>query len=281
MASFTEQLPVFYLAIPLLLSAQEPGADTLHLSISKAETIFLQRNLTLLANQYNIDIGKALVEQAKVWDNPVLSTDQNIYDGKFFRYTRENGQLYGQVFIQLQQLIRTAGKIKKQTQLARDNVLTNEAQFKDIMRNLRFQLTADLNNLAQLQQVARLGQTELVTLQVMAKGMEEMLKTGDISQKENLRIKALVFSLQNDYAENLRQQWDLQKEIALLLQLKDNVWVVADAVQPIPVGQVNGLRIADLQDLALRNRPDLQSSQAQVAMQQHNITYQKRWPYPM
>jgi cobalt-zinc-cadmium efflux system outer membrane protein len=262
------------------LSAQEPASDTLHLSIPQAETIFLQRNLTLLANQYNIDISKALVEQAKVWDNPVLNTDQNVYDGKFFRHTRENGQLYGQVFIQVQQLIRTAGKIKKQTQLARDNVLNNEAQFKDVMRNLRYVLTTDLNNLAQLQQQVSINQAEMATMQTLARGMDEMLKTGDVSQKENLRIKALLFSLKNDYADNLRQQFDLQKEISMLLQLKEPTWVVADAGQPITAGQVSGLRIADLQDLALRNRPDLQLSQSQLALQQHNIAYQKALAVP-
>src|SRR6218665_2860042 len=89
--------------LPIILNAQQTGADTLHLSIPKAEEIFLKKNLSLLSAQYNIDINKALVQQAKLWDNPALNTDQNIYDGKFFPHTTENGQYYGQVYIQVQQ----------------------------------------------------------------------------------------------------------------------------------------------------------------------------------
>ncbi len=68
-----------------LASAQNP--DTLHLSVPEAEKLFLQNNLFVLAQHYNVDINKALVQQARYWDNPVLNTDQNIYDGKFFRHT--------------------------------------------------------------------------------------------------------------------------------------------------------------------------------------------------
>jgi len=47
--------------LPGHIWAQQTTADTLHLTITKAEEIFLQKNLILLANQYNIDINKALV----------------------------------------------------------------------------------------------------------------------------------------------------------------------------------------------------------------------------
>lgn len=266
--------------VPITMVAQQTNTDTLQLTVPKAEEIFLQKNLTLLANQYNVDINKALVQQAKVWDNPVLNTDQNIYDGKFFRHGTENGQMYGQVYIQVQQLIRTAGKIKKQTQLAQDNVLSAEAQFNDVMRNLKFVLTTDLNNLAQLQHVASVYKSEMQTMQTLVKGMDEMLKIGDISQKENIRIKALLFSLQSDYNDNQRQQYDLQKEIATLLQLNDTTWVIADAGQPFTDKQIEELKITVLQDSALQLRPDLAFAKSQSVFQQHNISYQRALAKP-
>src|SRR5690242_3388866 len=102
-------------------SAQSPG-DTLVLTLPEAEKLFLQKNLALLSQQYNIDINKALVQQARYWDNPVLLTDQNLYDGKFFRHTKVDNQQYGQIYLQLQQVIKTAGKRNKLVQLANDNV---------------------------------------------------------------------------------------------------------------------------------------------------------------
>ncbi|MEO6231669.1 MAG: TolC family protein [Ferruginibacter sp.] len=265
---------------PQLLPAQQTSRDTLQLTVPKAEAIFLQKNLTLLANQYNVDINKALVQQAKVWDNPTLITDQNIYDGKFFRHTTVNGVQYGQVYIQVQQLIRTAGKIKKQTQLAEDNVLSAEAQFNDVLRNLKFVLTTDLNNLSQLSNTAAVFQSEMQNLKALVKGMDEMLKLGDISQKENVRIRALLFSLQNDYSDNLRQQFELQKEIGSMLQLNDSVWVVADAGTTLSASEISNLSVGMLQDSALQLRPDFMLVKTQAAFQQHNISYQKALAKP-
>lgn len=262
------------------LSAQQTTVDTLTLTIPQAEEIFLKKNLTLLANQYNVDINKALVQQAKVWDNPVLLTDQNIYDGKFFRHKTENGQQYGQVYLQVQQLIKTAGKIKKQTQLAQDNVLSAEAQFNDVMRNLKYVLSTDFNNLAQLQHIASVYQDEIQTMQSLAKGMDAMLSLGDVSRKDNIRIKALLFSLQSDYNNNLKQQYDLQQEIATLLQQDKNTWILADASQSFDETNISGLNIAALQDSALLLRPDLAFARNQSVFGQHNIAYQKALAKP-
>ena len=268
------------LFFPYHTNAQAPVADTLKLTISQAEEIFLQKNLALLANHYNININKALVEQAKVWDNPVLNTDQNLYDGKFFRHTKVGDQYYGQVYVQVQQLIKTAGKIKKQTQLAQDMVLSSEAQFNDLMRNLKFSLATNMNNLAQLQHTASVYQNEMQTMKTLVSGMDEMFKIGDISQKENIRIKALMFSLQNDYNENIQQQTDIQKELAELLQFTDNIWLVAEASQLLPAQQINSLIYKELQDSALQLRPDLSVAKIQSIYEQHNIEYQKALAKP-
>jgi len=69
------------------LSAMAQSADTLSVSLQDAEKQFLQKNLMLLSAQYNVDANKALIEQAKLWDNPILVTDQNVYtNGKWFEH---------------------------------------------------------------------------------------------------------------------------------------------------------------------------------------------------
>jgi hypothetical protein len=131
----------FLLAVTFIISAQTP--DSVHITLVDAEQIFLQKNLSLLAEKYNIDISKAQVQQAKYRDNPVLNTDQNIYDGKFFRHNKD----FGQVYVQLQQLIKTASKRNKLIQLANDDVLSAQQQFNDLMRNRRFILRNDFSTL--------------------------------------------------------------------------------------------------------------------------------------
>ena len=91
---------IILLTVVLIIScAVRAQTDTVKLSLPEAEKIFLQKNLSLLAAKYNIDANQALVQQAKLWDNPVLSTDQNIYDGKkgdgqFFRHDANNGTFF-------------------------------------------------------------------------------------------------------------------------------------------------------------------------------------------
>ncbi len=270
---------IFIFSSPQLAAAQR-SVDTLTLTVSRAEEIFLQKNLSLLAEHYNIDIHKALIRQAKVWDNPVLNTDQNIFDGKWFRHTSENGQAYGQVYIQVMQLIRTAGKIRKQTKLAEDNLSGAEAQFADLMRNLRFTLSTDMNELARLQNTAAVYQNELATMESLVRGMDEMFRQGDVSQKENIRIKALMFSLQNDYNDNIRRQFDIQKELGILLQLQDSVWIRSDSGDILPAEQIKNVALTELKDTASTSRPDLNMMRAQNQFQVHNLALQNAMKYP-
>jgi cobalt-zinc-cadmium efflux system outer membrane protein len=255
-----------------LASAQTP--DTLRLTIPDAEKLFLQNNLMLLAQHYNVDVNKAFVQQARYWDNPVLNTDQNIYDGKFFRHNKD----YGQVYLQLTQLIKTAGKRNKQIQLANDQVLSAEQQFTDLLRNLRFTLRTDLTTLDQQLRTLKIYTDETGSLQQLVKGMDAQLQAGNISQKDNIRVKALLFNLQSDAAGLQSQIADTQKELATLLQVKgDTVYlpVIADTVAP-----TLSYNLAQLLDSARTNRPDYQLAQTNLQSQQHNLAYQKALAVP-
>lgn len=266
------RLSVFLLLILIAGKNHAQKTDSLYLKFSEAEKIFLQNNLSLLSARYDIDINKAYKQQAGYWDNPVLSTDQNIYDGKFFRHKTVNGQEYGQVYVQLQQLILTAGKRNKLIKLANDNVLTAEQQFNDLLRNLRFVLSSDFNNLNQLWQTNRIYNNEIDAMQKMVTGMDEQLKVGNISQKDNVRVKALLYSLQSDQADLLRQVADIQKDLRVLLNVSDSTFVVP---QLDMLAGNEGIILQTLLDSAKTNRPDFQLSQINLLSQQHNLAYQK------
>jgi outer membrane protein, heavy metal efflux system len=266
------RLLCFFLLITGISKAQSP--DSVQTSLPQAEKIFLQNNLSLLAQQYNVDISKAVAQQAKYWDNPVLNTDQNIYDGKFFRHTKD----FGQIYLQLQQVIKTAGKRNKLIQLANDDVLGAEQQFNDLMRNLRFVLRNDFNLLHQQFQTLRIYTTEIASLKNLAAGMDAQLQAGNISQKDNIRIKALLYSLQSDAADLQRQVADTEKEFATLLQVKGDTVFIPQADE---VGTITILfSLAALLDTAKNNRPDVQLAQTNLLSQQHNLNYQKALAVP-
>ena len=52
--------------------AQSSANDTIKLNINEAEKIFFDKNLSIVAKQYDIDMAKAAVVQAKLISNPTM-----------------------------------------------------------------------------------------------------------------------------------------------------------------------------------------------------------------
>jgi cobalt-zinc-cadmium efflux system outer membrane protein len=270
--------------IPLLIFTSalkaQSLADTLALTFQDAEKQFLANNLELLAQKYNIDASKALITQAKLWDNPTLSTDQNIYDGgskKFFYHNTNLGQ--GQVFVQLSQVFSTAGKRGKQVQVAKDNAQVQEAAFNDLMRNLRYNLQLDFGQLSTLIEQGKVYQVEINSATNLVNGIQKSFDAGNTSMKDLVRLKALLFGLQNDRIENSRQINDLQTELKTLLGANETAYI-----NPINTDQQQrqsaGLDIPALIELAKVNRADYLSNQYQLNSATHDLAYQKALAVP-
>lgn len=254
--------------------------DSLRLSLSEAESLFIKNNLSLLAAKYNIDANKALIEQAKLWDNPILVTDQNIYaDNKFFAHGKDaNGQVTGQYFIQIQQLIKTAGKRSKWISMAATNAKISELQFNEVMRNLKYQLRTDYFSIAQKIGVHELYQKELHEIKLLLEGMKFQLSSGNIAKKDYLRIEALVLSLNQDLVENDRQLADEESDLKSLLQINGNVFIrTTERILNLPK---QTLTIETILDTSRLYNSAYQIEQTQLIYQQQNLSYQKALKVP-
>lgn len=249
--------------------------DTIKLSLPEAEKMFMEKNLSLLASKYNIDVNKALIEQAKLRDNPVLVTDQNIYAGnKFFAHGKDaNGQVEGQYFIQIQQLIKTAGKRSKWVAMAVTNAKLSELQFNEVMRNLTYQLRTDYYTITKLIGTQQLFNSELKVLDKLLAGMAAQLQAGNIAQKDYLRIQALRMSMQQDLLDNNQQLGDTQTELKTLLQITDNRMIETEADSKLPVN--NNLSLDGILSIAKQYNSAYAIEQTQFVYQQQNLSYQK------
>lgn len=260
------------------LQAQEKR-DTLLLSIPAAEKIFLQKNLSLLAARYNINANEALIRQAFLWDNPIISTDQNLYDQQagLMKHGGNNGQL----FLQVQQLIRTAGKRSKLAQLSEDNTAIARAQFDDIVRTLRYTLVNDMLQVQSLLQSRQVYSTGIAEISQLVNGMEAQLNAGNISLKDFTRLKALLFGLQSDVALIQTQLIPLQDEIKLILQSTDNSFVKPDIpARAASLASTILPAAAILVDTAKVYRPDLAIERNQLAYSNDNVILQKALAKP-
>ena len=253
--------------------------DTLSLSTPEAEKIFLQNNLSLLAARYNVDANRALIRQAKSWDNPVLSTDQNIYDaqGGFFKHDANSGQVY----VQVMQLIKTAGKRNKLAQLAADNTTLSSEQFDDLVRTLRYTLISDLFEVDHQLKLKRVYDSEIGEFQTLVSAMDAQLKAGDISVKDNMRVKALLFSLQNELAGIDAAIIPIESEIKLLLKNNATGFIKPKLDYYLPDLIKTNLPPAEqLIQMAADNRADLKQAKTQLDYQTHNLAYQKALAKP-
>lgn len=261
-------------------TAQDTTTDTLSLTISQTDRLFLDKNLQLLAQHYNIEASKALVQQARLWDDPTLTTDQNVYaNDKWFEHgTNPDGSPKGQYFIQLQQLIKTAGKRGKQIAMAQTNTQISEWQFTELMQQLKFQLHADLYTTARLIALRELYQEQNSQLEELRTGMQAQFNSGNIARKDLLRVQALQIGLQQEMTANLKELEDNQSELKTLLQITGNVFirpvVAAGGVPSLATG------IAALIDTARQNNASYNLETLQVQLQQQNLAYQKALAVP-
>ncbi len=285
LAKITCSLCCLYFLQTNITFAQEPAllppADTLRLELKQAEKMFLDNNLQLLAEHYNIQSQQSLVEQARKWENPVLNTDQNVYaNNHFFQHgTDANGNAQGEVYAQVQQLIKTAGKRGKQIDLARTNVNLAEWQFKSVLRNLRATLIKDYCTVAQLQGNEQLYNENMQQLTKLLDAQGQELNAGNIAKKEYLRVNALIVSLQQDMTDNAKDLNDAQNELKTVLGVTGNKFIQpiladSESAELTPVG------IMQLVDSAKQNNTDYQQEVYQLQYNRQNLRLQKALSVP-
>ena len=274
---------ILQLLLLLTLSAGNVNAqqvtDTSFVTLPTAEKMFLEHNLSVLAARYGIDANRALIRQAKLWDNPILTTDQNLYDkqGGLFKHDQNNGQFY----LQVTQLIKTAGKRNKAAQLAIDNTTLSEQQLDDILRSLRFTLRSDLLEVNHLLKIKGVYDREITEVNKLVYGMDLQLQAGNVSVKDNLRIKALLFSLQNELVNVKAQLIPIENEIVFLLNNNDNRFIRPELEYKFK--ELTTLSVPPIDEMiarAVTQRPDSRMAQTMVNLQTHNVVYQKALAKP-
>ncbi|MBD0367902.1 MAG: TolC family protein, partial [Flavisolibacter sp.] len=266
---------IYFVIFFIAFRASGQTNDTLQLSLGDAEKLFLQKNLLLLAAHYNVDATQALIRQARLWDNPTLITDQNLYDGRFFRHSKLPGsnEPNGQIYIQVQQLIRTGGKISKLTDMASTNARISELQLEALIHNLRYTVRTDFYHLAQLHSALTLYEQEGTQISKLLYAMQAQLKAGNIAQKDFLRIQALQLSVLQEATGYKNEIADVQAELKMLLSIKENVYI-----KPLVPASKVSLQIPALDSLlqyAKNNNPDYILEQTDLLYQQQNLRYQQ------
>jgi outer membrane protein, heavy metal efflux system len=275
--------PVFalFLAFSLIQSRAQAPSDTLNLTLDSAERLFLEGNFQLLAQKYNIDIQKAQVVQAKLYPNPNLSAFYSLYNPNtktFFPVgSGENG---GQLAVQLSQLVYLAGQRNKQVKLAEAGSRLAEYQFYDLIRTLKYTLRTDFYNIYYLRRSALVYSDEIKSMQQVVDAFNEQEGKGYIAEKEVIRIKAQLYSLQSEFNDLVNRINDVESEVRLVLQVKTSF--IEPMVDTAAVESLNpaAYTLNTLLDSAYKNRTDLMIVRTNVEAGKLNYNYQKALAVP-
>ena len=256
-----------------------PVADTLSLSIDSTEALFLRNNFLLLAQKFSIDIAKAQVIQARLYPNPNFNFSTTVYNPitkKIFPLSNE-----GEVISSVSQMIILAGKRNKLVHIAEANVQLNEFQFFDLIRTLKYTLRTDFFNIYYLQHSAKVYDSEIKALTQIVAAFETQKGKGYISQKEVIRIKALLYSFKSEYNDLNNKISDVQSELRLLIQVKPSVYIMP-AITNAAITQLDPLKfsLATLLDTAYTHRTDLLIAKQNTTINKLNYTYQKALAVP-
>ncbi|KAA4072545.1 TolC family protein [Bacteroides ovatus] len=248
-----EFLISFFLLLTGGICAQQATTGTL--TLKEAEQRFLERNLSLIAERYNIDMAQAQVLQARLFENPVISLEQNVYNrlnGKYFDFGKE-----GETVVEVEQVIRLAGQRNKQIKLEKINKEIAEYQFEEVMRTLRQELNEKFVQVYFLSKSISIYEKEVNSLQELLAGMKLQQEKGNISLMEMSRLESMLFSLKKEKNERENELLTLRGELNVLLNLP------GDAVVKLSLDEevLKQLDLSQLSFAALKamgnERPDL------------------------
>lgn len=199
----------------------EPNFSQTALSLEQCENLFQKSNLSLLAQQYNVDASKAAVIQAKIWDRPYVSSELNLLNppaNKMF----DVGS-YGQKTLAIQQLIYLGGKKRKEVDFAKSNVGISELQFEQLLRNLRFELQQSFYQVYFNQKKANSLKSQLANLDSLINTYSVQAEKGNVPLKDVVRLQSLSLFFKNELLDIQKDIFVQQENLKILTNTSENI----------------------------------------------------------
>jgi len=260
----------------LVASASAQRADSLHLDLSRADSLFLANNYQLLAARYQVRSDSALIRQARLWDNPSFSAE---FGFNSINSPRPDIGKNGQTAYSVDQVIQLAGKRNKNIQLATLNADYSEAAFQELMRTLKWQLHTAFTQLYFKQRSLGILSEQQQVLQKIVSAYKSADSSGSVAHAEYMRLAQLQLSLKNDYLSIAGDLNDLQGQLQELLGVEQPVVPQID-VETEESKMPDNLPIQALLQKALQDRPDMHMSRLDTQTAAANYNLQKALAVP-
>lgn len=254
--------------------------DTLRLTLAQADEQFKAHNLNLLAAQLGITENKAYEIQSQLRINPTVYVETMPYNQQR-REVLPFRQTNSEQLVQVQQLIRLAGKRNKQLAVAKTTTDIATDRLYDLLRTLTYQLHTSFYELYYGQQSLDVYDQEMLTLQQTVALYQQQYDKGNVALRDLTRLKAYLFNLTTERQQLLRRLTDDQADLAVLLNANPATFIqpvlTSDALNQFTIDQLN---INNLYQLAEQHRFDLKGYRDLAKQEHQNLTLQKALAVP-
>jgi cobalt-zinc-cadmium efflux system outer membrane protein len=268
----------FAIGILLITSYVTPAlatgssADTV-ISLGEAKARLINYNLRLLSSYYDINIAKARVIEARVWNNPYFIFNGDMWNSE----TNEYFAVRNQLLVQIEQTFSIAGKHTQSVKLARVGVEMSEKQLEDVIRSLLLELSLTYNNVAALQQKEMLYLQVMTNYDRLMESTRKQLEVGAISVTESVRLEAEYLSVKTNALNIHGEKEKALSELRVLLRYpRDTVFFVEQRLPAI--GQE--FDPAYLGEQAVTSRADVELVRLEVKYQERNLKLQRSAAVP-
>ena len=258
---------IYFLGFTAISIAATGQAKDTVLSFTQAKARLMKANLSLLASYYDINIAKAGVIQARVWNNPYFVFNGDLYsneENEYFHFRNQH-------LLQIEQTFSYAGKHTNTVKLARVGVEMAEKQMEDVLRSLLFELGNTYCNLAALQEKQILYQQVILSYDKLMAATRKQLELGAISLTEALRLESEYINVKTDALANFNEKENVVSNLKVLLRFPLDTTVYVEQKIPIVAQEFDPAALADQ---AVAVRPDVQFKKIGKKYEERNLKLQ-------
>lgn len=265
------------LGLLLLLLAQQFSFAQKSMTLEACESEFLKNNLFLLAEQYNVEASKALTIQARIWENPILSTELNAYnpvDDTYFDIGKSGQKEFG-----IEQILYLGGKKRNEVNLAKSNEGLALLQFDDVLRNLKYELRKNFLILYYNVEKTKATEKQLSNIEEVIASYSHQVQKGNIPLRDLVRLQSLFLNFKNEQIQIADEVINAQATLQLLInQQNDIIPFIGDNFSRYL--STLSINLDTLQNQALNNRPDYLLRQKEIEYSNNLLKYQKSLSIP-
>ncbi|RIZ67146.1 MAG: TolC family protein [Methylococcales bacterium] len=284
---------IFFKAIAslVLLSsvcASNAQAENQQISVDEVVSIFYQRNLDLIAAQYNIDQARADAIIASAIPNPTISIQilelaHNLNNNAAATGCPSTpGNSCGPAqYYSFSQLIEVAGKRGLRIESSNFGTQAAESDFRDAIRIFSNMVRGAYYQLLQTQKNAWLAQEIVDHYAGISKANHLRMKGGDISESDFLRVKMEGMRAQSELDAALTTVEQAQADLAVLLRWPaKSLQFEAKELWPEANDFKQTLSKEDAINKAIQQRPDLEGDKLRADQADKQLELARKLKYP-